>query len=81
MSLWTDSGIPTSGFRNREDFEFRSYDIMHESNEMSFWMMLYHLPCVLEDVCFFGYLLIMDMIWNVNIFLRIFDWYPYLAVM
>ena len=32
---------------------------MHESNEMSFWMMLYHLPCVLEDVCFFGYLLIM----------------------
>ena len=36
MSLWTDSGIPTSGFRNREDFEFGSYDIMHESNEMSF---------------------------------------------
>ena len=54
---------------------------MHESNEMSFWMMLYHLPCVLEDVCFFGYLLIMDVIWNVNIFLRIFEWYPYLAVM
>ena len=58
-------------FCNREDFEFGSYDIMHESNEMSFWMMLYHLPCVLEDVCFFGYLLIMDMIWDANIFLRI----------
>ena len=36
MSLWTDSGIPTSGFRDREDFEFGSYDIMHESNGMSF---------------------------------------------
>ena len=36
---------------------------------------------VLEvHVYFFGYLLIMDMIWNVNIFLRIFDWYPYLEV-
>ena len=23
-------------FRDREDFEFGSYDIMHESNEMSF---------------------------------------------
>ena len=23
---------------------------------MSFWMMLYHLLCVLEDVFFFGYL-------------------------
>ena len=37
MSLWTNSGIPTSGFRNRGDFEFESYDIMHESNEMSFF--------------------------------------------
>ena len=35
-SLWTESGIPTSGFRDRGDFEFGSYDIMHESNEMSF---------------------------------------------
>ena len=43
--------------------------------------MLYHLHCVLEDVFFFGYLLIMDMIWNVSIFLRIFEWYPYLEVM
>ena len=70
-----------SGFRNREDFEFGSYDIVHESNEMRFWMMLHHLHCVLEDVFFFGYLLIMDMIWNVNIFLRIFEWYPRLTVM
>ena len=30
---------------------------------------------------FFGYRLIMDVIWNVNIFLRIFDCYPDLAVM
>ena len=35
-SLWTESGILISGFRNREDFEFGSYDIVHESNEMSF---------------------------------------------
>ena len=28
--------FPTSGFRNRQDFEFGSYDVMHESNEMSF---------------------------------------------
>ena len=42
--------------------------------------MLYHLHCVLGDVFFFGYLLIMDVIWNVNIFLRIFDWYLYLDV-
>jgi len=35
-SPWTESCIPTSGFRNREDFEFESYDIMHELNKMSF---------------------------------------------
>ena len=48
-----------------------------------FWMMLYHLLCVLEDVFFFGYLLIMNVIWNMNIFLRIIEyyWYPYMAVM
>ena len=32
-----------------EDFEFGSYDIVHESNEMSFGMMPHHLSCVLED--------------------------------
>ena len=42
--LGTESGIPTSGFRDREDFEFGSYYIMHELNKMSFWMMLYHRP-------------------------------------
>ena len=31
-------------------------------------MMLYHLLCVLEDVFFVGYLLIMNVIWNMNIF-------------
>ena len=31
-------------------------------------MMLYHLLCVLEDVFFFGYLLITNVIWNMNIF-------------
>ena len=31
-------------------------------------MMLYHLFCVLEDVFFVGYLLIMNVIWNMNIF-------------
>ena len=36
MSLWTESGILTSGFCDREDFEFGSYDTMHELNEMSF---------------------------------------------
>ena len=35
-SLWTESGISTSGFAMEEDFEFGSYDIVHESNEMSF---------------------------------------------
>ena len=30
--------------------------------------MLYHLLCVLEDVFFVGYLLIMNVIWNMNIF-------------
>ena len=29
-----------------------------------FWMMLHHLLCVLEDVFFFDYLLIMNVIWN-----------------
>jgi len=68
-------------FATEKISEFGSYDIMHESNEMSFWMMLYHLPCVLEDgSSVFEYLLIMDVIWNVDIFLRIFDWYPYLTV-
>ena len=45
-------------------------------------MMLYHLLFVLEDVFFFGYLLIMNVIWNMNIFLRIIEyyWYPYMAV-
>ena len=46
-------------------------------------MMLYRLLCVLEDVFFFGYLSIMNVIWNMNIFLRIIEYYwdPYIAVM
>ena len=46
-------------------------------------MMLYYLLCVLEDVFFVGYLLIMNVIWNMNIFLRIIEyyWYPYMTVM
>ena len=30
----------------RKSFEFGTYDIVHESSEMSFWMMLHHLSCV-----------------------------------
>ena len=40
------------------------------SSTLQFWKYTY----------FCGYLLIMDMIWSVNIFLRIFEWYPYLEV-
>ena len=35
-SLWTEYGIPTSGFAIEEDFEFGSYNIVHESTGMSF---------------------------------------------
>ena len=46
-------------------------------------MMLYHLRCVLEDVFFFDYFSIMNVIWHMNIFLRIIEyyWYPYTIVM
>ena len=35
-SLWTEYGISTSGFAMEEDFEFGSYDSVHESTKMSF---------------------------------------------
>ena len=89
MSLWTNSGIPTSGFRNRGDFEFESYDIVHESNKVSFgWcFIIYREFWKYTYFCcyFFGYFghecdlnrerasvdifWIINMIWNVNIFL------------
>ena len=81
MSLWTNSGIPTSGFRSRGDFEFESYDIMHESNEMSF------LNDALSSTLCFGRRVLLWISFDHGYdlerehFLRIFDGYPYLEVM
>ena len=33
----------------RKSFEFGTYDIEYELNEMSFWMMFHHLSFVLEE--------------------------------
>ena len=78
-------------FSRQKDFEFRSYDIVHESNEMSFgWCFIIYFVALEDSSSVFGrfslvfdYLLIMNVIWNMNIFLRIIEyyWYPYMVVM
>ena len=59
---------------------------LHELSEMSFWVMLHHLSCVLEDVFFLDHLLITDVIWTWKYFLQ--SWkdalrigYPYNVAM
>ena len=81
MSLWTNSGILTSGFVTEKILNLEVTTLcMSRKRWVSGWCFIIYLA-FWKHTCFFGYLLIMDVIWNVNVFLRIFDWYPYLAVM
>ena len=71
------------GFRDREDFEFGSYDIMHESNEMSFgWCFIIYF--VFWKTCS-SLTIFWSWMWSGTwtFFLRIIEyyWYPYMAVM
>ena len=68
---------------DRGDLEFESYNIVHESTGMSFgWCFIIYLAYwkTCSSLTIFS---IMNVIWNMNIFLRITEyyWYPYLAVM
>ena len=68
-------------FRDREDFEFRSYDIVHESTEMSFgWCFIIYF--VFWKTCS-SLTIFWSWMWSgtMGIFLRIWSDDPYMVVM
>ena len=68
-------------FRDREDFEFRSYDIVHESTEMSFgWCFIIYF--VFWKTCS-SLTIFWSWMWSgtMSIFLRIWSDDPYMVVM